>query len=86
MGNLENLYGDRVPEPEVAEAGDGSPGLFSRGIEGLRNMFTRDRDEAPQFVERRDETLDLPLGVQGTIHQRFKTPGAIAGPELNIQR
>jgi hypothetical protein len=79
LGNLENLYGDPVPRSEVAEAGDERPGLFARGIEGLRNMFARDRDR--EFVERRDETLDLPPGVQPTIPQRFETPGAFASPD-----
>jgi hypothetical protein len=85
-GSMARVNIGDLQEALARSRGEERPGLLARGIEGLRNMFARGRDEAPQFVERRDETLDLPLGVQGTIQQRFKTPGAIAGPELNIQR
>ena len=75
-----------LQEALARSRGEERPGLLARGIEGLRNMFARDRDR--EFVERRDETLDTPLGVQGIVPQRqkFATPGAFAAPELNIQR
>ena len=75
LGDLKEALARSRPQEE-------RPGLLRRGLEGLRNMFARGRDEAPQFVERRDETLDLPLGVQPIIPQ---APGAIPAPVLKLR-
>ena len=50
LGNLEEALARSRPQEE-------RPGLFDRGIEGLRNMF----------VGRQDKTLDMPTGVQGIV-------------------
>ena len=66
-GSMARVNIGDLQEALARSRGEERPGLFRRGIEGLRNMFVRGRDEEPAMTE------------QPPV--RIPTPGAFASPD-----